>query len=32
MPDTGKQVGETNLFEPETSVRAGLKYLEWLHR
>ncbi|WP_239692460.1 transporter substrate-binding domain-containing protein, partial [Microbulbifer mangrovi] len=32
MPDTGKQVGEKNLFDPETSVRAGLKYLEWLHR
>ncbi|MFC6980795.1 transglycosylase SLT domain-containing protein [Microbulbifer taiwanensis] len=32
MPDTGKQVGESNLFDPETSVRAGLKYLDWLHR
>ncbi|HEY8570688.1 transporter substrate-binding domain-containing protein, partial [Microbulbifer sp.] len=32
MPDTGKQIGEKNLFDPETSVRAGLKYLEWLHR
>ncbi|WOX06614.1 MltF family protein [Microbulbifer pacificus] len=32
MPDTGKQVGEKNLFDPETSVRAGMKYLEWLHR
>ena len=32
MPDTGKQVGESNLFKPENSVRAGLKYLEWLHR
>ncbi|WP_078084028.1 transporter substrate-binding domain-containing protein, partial [Microbulbifer mangrovi] len=32
MPDTGKQVGEKNLFDPETSVRAGLKYLNWLHR
>ncbi|MFV8783821.1 transporter substrate-binding domain-containing protein [Microbulbifer sp. SA54] len=32
MPDTGKQVGEKNLFDPETSVRAGIKYLEWLHR
>ncbi|WP_193164970.1 transporter substrate-binding domain-containing protein [Microbulbifer hainanensis] len=32
MPDTGKQVGESNLFDPETSVRAGMKYLEWLHR
>lgn len=32
MPDTGKQVGERNLFDPESSVRAGLKYLEWLHR
>ncbi|WP_299598557.1 transporter substrate-binding domain-containing protein [uncultured Microbulbifer sp.] len=32
MPDTGKQVGEKNLFDPESSVRAGLKYLEWLHR
>ena len=32
MPNTGKQVGEKNLFDPETSVRAGLKYLEWLHR
>ncbi|GAA5524173.1 membrane-bound lytic murein transglycosylase F [Microbulbifer aestuariivivens] len=33
MPDTGKQVGESkNLFDPETSVRAGFKYLEWLHR
>ncbi|MFC6980793.1 transporter substrate-binding domain-containing protein [Microbulbifer taiwanensis] len=31
MPDTGKQVGETNLYNPETGVRAGLKYLEWLH-
>lgn len=32
MPDTGKQVGEKNLFDPESSVRAGMKYLEWLHR
>ncbi len=32
MPDTGKQVGEKNLFDPETSVRAGMKYLEWLYR
>ncbi|MCA0893359.1 transporter substrate-binding domain-containing protein [Microbulbifer agarilyticus] len=32
MPDTGKQVGEKNLFDPETSVRAGLKYLRWLYR
>ena len=32
MPNTGKQVGETNLFDPETSVRAGVKYLDWLHR
>ena len=32
MPDTGKQVGEKNLYDPETSVRAGIKYLEWLHR
>jgi len=32
MPDTGKQVGESNLFDPETSVRAGVKYLEWLYR
>ncbi|WP_346838922.1 transporter substrate-binding domain-containing protein [Microbulbifer sp. SAOS-129_SWC] len=32
MPDTGKQVGEKNLFDPETSVRAGIKYLDWLHR
>ena len=32
MPDTGRQVGESNLFHPENSVRAGLKYLEWLHR
>ncbi|MBN8432427.1 transporter substrate-binding domain-containing protein [Microbulbifer salipaludis] len=32
MPDTGKQIGEKNLFDPETSVRAGIKYLEWLHR
>ncbi|WP_346838923.1 transporter substrate-binding domain-containing protein [Microbulbifer sp. SAOS-129_SWC] len=32
MPDTGKQVGEKNLFDPETSVRAGMKYLDWLHR
>ena len=32
MPDTGKQIGEKNLFDPETSVRAGMKYLEWLHR
>ncbi|AQQ69113.1 transglycosylase [Microbulbifer agarilyticus] len=32
MPDTGKQVGENNLFDPETSVRAGLKYLRWLYR
>ncbi|WGL18123.1 transporter substrate-binding domain-containing protein [Microbulbifer bruguierae] len=32
MPDTGKQVGEKNLFDPESSVRAGIKYLEWLHR
>lgn len=32
MPDTGKQIGETNLFDPETSIRAGIKYIEWLHR
>ncbi|SHF60966.1 membrane-bound lytic murein transglycosylase F [Microbulbifer donghaiensis] len=32
MPATGKQVGEANLFDPETSVRAGLKYLDWLHQ
>nr|WP_010131996.1 transporter substrate-binding domain-containing protein [Microbulbifer agarilyticus] len=32
MPDTGKQVGEKNLFDPETSVRAGMKYLRWLYR
>lgn len=32
MPDTGKQVGEKNLYDPETSVRAGIKYLDWLHR
>ncbi|WP_160154450.1 transporter substrate-binding domain-containing protein [Microbulbifer sp. ALW1] len=32
MPDTGKQIGEKNLFDPESSVRAGIKYLEWLHR
>lgn len=32
MPDTGKQIGEKNLFDPESSVRAGVKYLEWLHR
>ncbi|QKX17416.1 transporter substrate-binding domain-containing protein [Microbulbifer sp. YPW1] len=32
MPDTGKQVGEKNLFNPENSVRAGIKYLEWLYR
>lgn len=32
MPDTGKQVGVKNLFNPENSVRAGMKYLEWLYR
>lgn len=32
MPATGRQVGERNLFDPETSVRAGVKYMEWLHR
>lgn len=31
MPDTGKQMGETNLFDPETSVRTGIRYLNWLH-
>ncbi|WP_299598560.1 transporter substrate-binding domain-containing protein [uncultured Microbulbifer sp.] len=32
MPDTGKQMGEKNLFNPENGVRAGVKYLDWLHR
>ncbi|KUJ82602.1 lytic transglycosylase F [Microbulbifer flavimaris] len=31
MPDTGKQVGETDLFGPEASIRAGIKYMRWLH-
>ncbi|SHF60930.1 membrane-bound lytic murein transglycosylase F [Microbulbifer donghaiensis] len=31
MPDTGKQVGESDLFDPRTSIRAGIKYLDWLH-
>ena len=31
MPDTGKQMGEKNLFDPENGVRAGIKYLKWLH-
>ncbi|AOS96989.1 Membrane-bound lytic murein transglycosylase F precursor [Microbulbifer aggregans] len=31
MPNTGKQVGETNLFDPESSIRAGIKYMRWLH-
>ncbi|WP_226703416.1 transporter substrate-binding domain-containing protein [Microbulbifer elongatus] len=31
MPDTGKQVGETDLEDPETSVRAGVKYMRWLY-
>ncbi|MCW8125133.1 transporter substrate-binding domain-containing protein [Microbulbifer halophilus] len=32
MPDTGEQVGVDDLFDPENSVRAGVKYLEWLHQ
>ncbi|WP_323846904.1 transglycosylase SLT domain-containing protein [Microbulbifer magnicolonia] len=32
MPDIGKQAGEANLFDPETSVPAGMKHLEWQHR
>ena len=31
MPDTGKQVGVSDLFDPENSVRAGIKYMRWLH-
>ncbi|WP_374693698.1 transglycosylase SLT domain-containing protein [Microbulbifer sp. TB1203] len=31
MPNTGKQVGKTDLFDPRTSIRAGVKYLHWLH-
>ncbi|WP_236250630.1 transglycosylase SLT domain-containing protein [Microbulbifer sp. ALW1] len=31
MPDTGKQVGETDLYDPQTSIRAGAKYMQWLH-
>lgn len=31
MPDTGKQMGEKNLYNPENGIRAGVKYLRWLH-
>lgn len=31
MPNTGKQVGVSDLFDPENSVRAGIKYMRWLH-
>ncbi|MBB3063711.1 transporter substrate-binding domain-containing protein [Microbulbifer rhizosphaerae] len=30
MPVTGRQV-EENLYDPEIGMRAGLKYLKWLH-
>ena len=31
MPDTGKQVGVSDLFDPGNSVHAGVKYTRWLH-
>ncbi|WP_237063578.1 transporter substrate-binding domain-containing protein [Microbulbifer zhoushanensis] len=31
MPNTGKQVGVTDLFTPENSIRAGTRYMRWLH-
>ncbi|GMG87183.1 hypothetical protein MNKW57_15040 [Biformimicrobium ophioploci] len=32
MPATGRQVGISNLFDPENSVKAGIKYMDWLYR
>lgn len=32
MPNTAKQYGITNLYQPEQSVKAGVKYLKWLER
>lgn len=30
LPRTGRQMGVTNLFEPENGIRAGISYLGWL--
>lgn len=30
MPETGRQLGLKDPYDPEQNVRAGVKYLEWL--
>lgn len=30
LPSTAKQLGFTELYEPETNVHAGVKYLDWV--
>jgi membrane-bound lytic murein transglycosylase F len=30
MPATGKELGFTKLYEPETGTHAGIKYMHWL--
>ncbi len=32
MPNTAAQYGITNLYQPEQSVKAGVKYIQWLER
>ena len=32
LPRTGRDMGETNLLDPETNIRAGLSYLAWVRK
>lgn len=32
LPRTGKELGFSNLHEPETGVHAGVQYMDWLMR
>ncbi|MHC4909056.1 MAG: transglycosylase SLT domain-containing protein, partial [Planctomycetota bacterium] len=32
LPATAKDMGETNLRDPESNIRAGVKYMDWIRR
>ena len=32
LPSTARDMGETNLRDPESNIRAGVKYMDWIRR